>query len=115
MSESEFSDYVVYVDESGDPNLKKINPNFPVFVLTLCVVKKEVYAEKIIPEMSKFKFRHFGHDMVVLHERDIRKQTGDFKGLLHPENRGIYTQSDSSKKSSRNIWSLAVVSVDQRY
>ena len=34
---------------------------------------------------------------------------------LDPENRGIYTQSDSSKKSSRNIWSLAVVSVDQRY
>lgn len=33
----------------------------------------------------------------------------------NPENRGIYTQSDSSKKSSRNIWSLAVVSVDQRY
>ena len=35
--------------------------------------------------------------------------------LSYPENRGIYTQSDSSKKSSRNIWSLAVVSVDQRY
>ena len=34
---------------------------------------------------------------------------------VNPENRGIYTQSDSSKKSSRNIWSLAVVSVDQRY
>ena len=37
------------------------------------------------------------------------------KKLIYPENRGIYTQSDSSKKSSRNIWSLAVVSVDQRY
>ena len=35
--------------------------------------------------------------------------------LVNPENRGIYTQSDSPKKSSRNIWSLAVVSVDQRY
>ena len=34
---------------------------------------------------------------------------------VDPENRGIYTQSDSSKKSSRNIWSLAIVSVDQRY
>ena len=34
---------------------------------------------------------------------------------FQPENRGIYTQSDSPKKSSRNIWSLAVVSVDQRY
>ena len=38
-----------------------------------------------------------------------------FGGVAEPENRGIYTQSDSSKKSSRNIWSLAVVSVDQRY
>ena len=36
-------------------------------------------------------------------------------GTINPENRGIYTQSDSPKKSSRNIWSLAVVSVDQRY
>lgn len=35
--------------------------------------------------------------------------------VYYPENRGIYTQSDSPKKSSRNIWSLAVVSVDQRY
>ena len=35
--------------------------------------------------------------------------------ISYPENRGIYTQSDSPKKSSRNIWSLAVVSVDQRY
>ena len=26
--------------------------------------------------------------------------------LSQPENRGIYTQSDSPKKSSRNIWSL---------
>ena len=39
---------------------------------------------------------------------------GKVPGML-PENRGIYTQSDSPKKSSRNIWSLAVVSVDQRY
>lgn len=40
---------------------------------------------------------------------------GAWEVLFYPENRGIYTQSDSPKKSSRNIWSLAVVSVDQRY
>ena len=45
--------------------------------------------------------------------RDIR--CAPCLGYPYPENRGIYTQSDSSKKSSRNIWSLAVVSVDQRY
>ena len=37
------------------------------------------------------------------------------KSAVNPENRGIYTQSESPKKSSRTIWSLAVVSVDQRY
>ena len=39
----------------------------------------------------------------------------EIRRTLKPENRGIYTQSDSSKKSSRNIRSLAVVSVDKRY
>lgn len=42
-------------------------------------------------------------------------RSGRSLAYIHPENRGIYTQSDSPKKSSRNIWSLAVVSVDQRY
>lgn len=85
MSSEEFSDYIVYVDESGDPNLDKINENFPVFVLTLCIVNKHVYAHNIIPKMSTFKFNHFGHDMIILHERDIRKQTGAFKGLKHQD------------------------------
>ena len=47
-------------------------------------------------------------------ENDPQKNAQALEKLL-PENRGIYTQSDSSKKSSRNIWSLAIVSVDQRY
>lgn len=35
-----FSDYVVYVDESGDHSLASIDPDYPVFVLTLCVFHK---------------------------------------------------------------------------
>ena len=50
-------------------------------------------------------------DQVVAADVDIERIRSD----TDPENRGIYTQSDSPKKSSRNIWSLAVVSVDQRY
>lgn len=29
--------------------------------------------------MHKFKFNHFGHDLVVLHEHEIRKERGSFK------------------------------------
>ena len=75
---AEFSDYIVYVDESGDANLDKISPDFPVFVLSFCIFKKVSYAETVIPAMSKLKFRTFGHDMVVLHEREIRKKEGLF-------------------------------------
>lgn len=28
----------------------------------------------VCPAVSTFKFKHFGHDQVILHERDIRKE-----------------------------------------
>lgn len=78
-----YSDYVVYVDESGDHSLASIDPDYPVFVLALCVFHKRHYSEKIIPAIEKLKFNYFGHDSVVLHETDIRKQKGDFAFLSH--------------------------------
>jgi len=82
-AERRFSDYVVYVDESGDHALASIDPGYPVFVLALCVFQKRHYAEKIIPAVAKLKFDYFGHDSVVVHETDIRKQKGDFAFLSH--------------------------------
>ena len=85
ISESEldnqFSDYIVYVDESGDANLDKIDPNFPTFVLSFCIFKKSDYVNHVIPCMSNLKFNYFGHDMVVLHERELRKREGIFSSL----------------------------------
>ena len=74
----QFSDYIVYVDESGDHSLTAIDPNYPLFVLAFCIFHKRHYSEVVVPALQKFKFRHFGHDIVVLHERDIRKEKGDF-------------------------------------
>jgi len=76
-----WSDYIVYVDESGDHGLRNINPEFPVFVLSFCIFNKRTYSGQIVPALMDFKFTHFGHDMVVLHEHDIRKQKGAF-GIL---------------------------------
>jgi Protein of unknown function (DUF3800) len=80
---SRFSDYVVYVDESGDHSLASIDADYPVFVLALCVFHKRHYSEKIIPAVEKLKFNYFGHDSVVLHENEIRKQKGAFAFLSH--------------------------------
>lgn len=73
-----FGDYIVYLDESGDHSLEVIDPQFPIFVLSACVFRKEDYRTAVVPAFLDLKFRFFGHDMVVLHSRDIRKATGPF-------------------------------------
>ena len=75
---AEYSDYIIYADESGDPNPASIDANYPVFVLNFCVFRKDEYAESVLPAVTAFKFEHFGHDMVVLHENEIRRHRWPF-------------------------------------
>lgn len=107
--ERRFSDYVVYVDESGDHSLASIDPDFPVFVLALCVFHKRHYAEKIIPAVEKLKFNYFGHDSVVLHEHEIRKQKGDFAFLSHLPRRLEFMAQLSSIMDASNFILIACV------
>lgn len=79
-----FADYMVFVDESGSPGMGNIDPHYPLFVLAFFVVKKSDYTGQIMPALQQFKFQHFGHDQVILHERDIRKDLGDFAFLKTP-------------------------------
>jgi hypothetical protein len=83
--ESGFSKYVVYVDESGDHSLKSIDKTYPIFVLAFCVFHKRHYSEVIVPALQKFKFNHFGHDQVVLHENEIRRRKGLFNRFRDAE------------------------------
>jgi len=100
---SRFSDYVVYVDESGDHSLASIDPEYPVFVLALCVFHKRHYSEKIIPAVEKLKFNYFGHDSVVLHENEIRKQKGLFAFLSHLPTRTEFMSRLSSIMDASNF------------
>jgi hypothetical protein len=82
-----FGDYIVFVDESGDHGMVSIDPHYPVFVLAFCIFSKEEYATSATPAVLRFKFKHFGHDHVILHEHEIRKSKGAFKFLINPERR----------------------------
>lgn len=76
--DSPFSKYIIYVDESGDHSLQSVDNNYPIFVLAFCIFHKRHYSEAIVPALEKFKFNYFGHDQVVLHENEIRKEKGSF-------------------------------------
>ncbi len=80
---TEFSSYSIYVDESGDHGLERINPEYPLFVLAFCLVSKEEQRTRIGPEIADFKHRWFGHEAVVLHAHEIRKEKGDFTFLFN--------------------------------
>ncbi len=90
MSDERFSDYIVFVDESGDHGMETIDPEYPVFVLAFCVLNKTDYIGKLTPAMQSVKFKHFGHDNFVLHERDIRKDSGDFSELKTREKKTAF-------------------------
>lgn len=80
-----FSDYIVYADESGDHGA--VSKDFPVFVLAFCIFEKKRYCAEVKPALADFKCRWFGHDAVVMHERDLRKRKAPFDFLLAQEPR----------------------------
>ena len=85
-----YSDYVIYVDESGDHSMTSINRYYPIFVLVFCIFQKDHYTKVVTPRMQEFKFAHFGHDIVVLHEYDIRRQNRPFIFLQDPQKRTAF-------------------------
>ena len=46
---TDFSHYIVYADESGDHGLVSIDPEYPVFALTFCIIRKENYIDVVDP------------------------------------------------------------------
>ena len=86
-----YGDYIIYVDESGDHGLgQNIDTQYPVFVLACCIFRKDQYAERSVPALQRFKFQWWGHDLVTLHESEIRKSKPPFRFLLNEARRAAF-------------------------
>jgi hypothetical protein len=81
---------IVYLDETGDHSLDSIDEDYPVFALVFMVADVDEYCSRIVPAVTALKLRHFGHDGVILHSSDIRRQRGDFAVLRVPSNREAF-------------------------
>ena len=82
------SRYIVYVDESGDHG--PVSPDYPMFVLAFCLFDKKAYANTVTSYMHRLKFKYFGHDTVVMHEREIRKALPPFAVLVNAQRRAEF-------------------------
>lgn len=74
-------DYYLFLDESGDHGLTRIDPQFPIFVLCGVLISQADY-EKLKTEVIELKSKFWGNKKVILHSRDIRKCDKEFSILL---------------------------------
>ena len=110
-----YSDYIIFVDESGDHSLEYIDVEYPVFVLDFCVFRKDIYIRDLVPKLHMFKFDHFGHDIVILHEQDIRKQKLPFVFLKNREKRNTFMTELNGLIDQAEFTIIATVIDKQKY
>lgn len=70
-------------------------------MLAFCIFRIDHYVDHVVPTMQRLKFDYFGHDMVVLHERDIRRELPPFNLLLNSDVRSRFLTRDELITSSR--------------
>ena len=69
---------IVHLDETGDHSLELIDRDFPVFGLVMVIIDVDEYVNNIVPMVYLLKMDTFGHEAVILHSYEIRKQKGAF-------------------------------------
>ena len=95
---------LVFLDESGYPNLDKIDIEYPVFGLAGVVIKPDDYPA-IVNRFNKLKFKYFPHEGIILHSREISSREGDFVFLNNDIER-IYFLDDISNVISKSDFKL---------
>jgi len=73
---------ILFLDESGDTNLRNVDPAYPVFVLGGIIVDEEHSETEIIPAVNNLKQMLFGRTDVILHTADISRNRNGFEGLI---------------------------------
>lgn len=112
-----YSDFIFYADESGDHSLTSVDPTYPLFALSLCAFKKKAYCRSIVPRFQALKFKHFGHDAVVLHEHEIRKQLGEFRVLVDTALRTAFMEdlAEALSRSDFKIMATVISKAELRF
>lgn len=91
---------VMFLDESGDHSLDKIDNTYPMFVLAGCIFDFDYYSNVAEPKINELKIKHFDKTDVILRSYDIRKQKGAFSCLVDKKKREeFYNDLDILMKS----------------
>jgi hypothetical protein len=74
----------LYLDESGDHSLDKVDPTYPVFVLGGIIIDEAADGAILRQQVSDLKVSLFGRDDLILRTADIRRNRNGFESLKDP-------------------------------
>lgn len=104
------SKYYLYIDECGDHQLEKFNPNFPIF--TLCgFLVPENRLETLEDVVRNFKREFFNDEGVIIHSRDIRKQEKAYSILQYPDIRNKFYNGINNILGQSDIYVIVCCSI----
>jgi len=93
--------YLLFLDESGHHGLRKINQEYPIFLLACCIFEENYFKNIFTKKVEELKIKHFGIKDIILHSRDIRKWQKEFKCLGDLNKRlAFYKDLDNLIKNS---------------
>lgn len=108
MSKMNQSNLILFLDESGDSNLCKINPQYPIFGLGGVILDEDYYNKRVITEVDNFKIEIFDKREIILHSRLIRKKEKDFFCL---RNQDLWNKFNSELANLFQNLNFSVISV----
>jgi Protein of unknown function (DUF3800) len=73
---------ILFLDESGDHSLTKIDVQYPMFVLAGVIMDSEYHVHEATDIMNKAKKELFGKDDIVFHTADISRNRNGFERLI---------------------------------
>jgi hypothetical protein len=85
--------YLAFIDESGDPGLRRANPEYPVFALAAVVCLEREYSARIEPQLRQLRHSLLGGADSRLNARQLAKQQGPFATLMSRDKRRQFSQA----------------------
>lgn len=106
------NEYLVFLDESGDDNLERITPNYPIFVLGAVIIDKHYHATTAVRQFADFKAAT-GHMTPgqILHTVDMLRNQRGFEFLKDRAVRNSFYR-DLNELISRTDFTLVTAILD---
>lgn len=81
---------VLFLDESGDHSLTKIDQQYPVFVLGGIIVDRDYAKGEMTDRVLALKRKFFGSEEIVLHTADLIRNKNGFERMKDAAFRGAF-------------------------